>query len=312
VLRIRFTAEDLLRTRFLSAPAPLVELSMAAGAWCGNGRGLLGPWVARARRALPREALPLLELVSDAGAVEYLWALDHDVDAAVERVLSSPSRYVRESLDAVGRPGSAWTRGLASGERAAQAVLERALRSALPVFGAEHQRVRATWHTDVAHRKEVLMSSGLGAVLESVFPRASWRGDVLEVPHARDLAIELEGNGVVLLPTAFRLGSTMIGSAMPDQPRVVVYPAHVPMPLIGDSARTPALTPLLGRTRTAVLRTITRNPSSTTSQIAAALGISPGRASEHAGVLRDAGLITSHRHRNTVRHVPTPLALEIG
>jgi DNA-binding MarR family transcriptional regulator len=84
------------------------------------------------------------------------------------------------------------------------------------------------------------------------------------------------------------------------------------MPLLEASERTPALTPLLGRTRTAVLKTITRNPSSTTSQIAALLGISPGRASEHAGVLRDAGLITSHRHRNTVRHLPTRLGMEIG
>ncbi|MGZ3143814.1 winged helix-turn-helix transcriptional regulator [Lentzea chajnantorensis] len=310
MLRIRFTAEDLLRTRFLPAPAPLVELSLAAGALCGNGRGLLGPWVARTRRALPREALPLLELVSDAGAVEYLWALDHDFDTAVDRVLASPPAYVRESLAAVGRPGSAWTRGLASGDRSAQAVLERALRSARPVL--DHQRVRAAWHTDVAHRREVLMTAGLGAALESVFPAARWHGDVLEVPHARELAIDLGGEGVVLLPTAFRLGSTLLGSAMPGQPRVVVYPARVPMPLIEASERTPALTPLLGRTRTAVLRTITRNPSSTTSQIAAALGISPGRASEHAGVLRDAGLITSHRHRNTVRHVPTPLGLEIG
>lgn len=312
MLRIRFTAQDLLRTRFLSASAPLVEMSLAAGVLCGPGGGLLGPWAARTRRVWPREALPLLELVSDAGAVEYLWALDHDFDAAVDRVLASPPRYVRESLDAVGRPGSAWTRSLAAGDRAAQGVLERALRAASRVFGADYQRVRATLHTDVAHRREILLSGGLGAALESVFPRASWRGDTLEVPHAADIDVGLDGNGMVLLPTAFRLGSTMFGSAMEGEPRVVVYPAHVPMPLLEARERTPALTPLLGRTRTAVLKVITRNPSSTTSQIAASLGISPGRASEHAGVLRDAGLITSHRHRNTVRHVPTSLGMEIG
>ncbi|WP_154697522.1 winged helix-turn-helix domain-containing protein [Lentzea guizhouensis] len=184
------------------------------------------------------------------------------------------------------------------------------MRSAWPVL--ESERMRATWHTDVAHRKEVMTAGGVGAALAGVFPRASWQGDTLEVRSPLDLTIDLQGDGVVLLPTAFRLGSAMIGSAMPGEPRVVVYPAHVPMPLLEDSSRTPALTPLLGRTRTAVLRTIRRNPSSTTSQVAALVGISPGRASEHAGVLRDAGLITSHRHRNTVRHVPTTLGLEIG
>jgi len=312
VLRIRFTAQDLLRTRFLSASAPLVEISLATAALCGKDTSLLEPWRARMRRTFPREALPLLELIADAGAVEYLWALDHDFDAAVDAVLSSPSRYVRESLDAVGRTGSPWTRRLAEGDRAAQAVLERALRSALRAFGGEYERVRATLHTDMAHRKEILFSGGLEAALESVFRTASWHGDTLELPHANDIDLDLRGRGMVLLPTAFRIGSTLIGSPMPDQPLTVIYPAHIPMPLLEDSARTPALTPLLGRTRTAVLKTITHNPSSTTSQVAALLGISPGRASEHAGVLRDAGLITSHRHRNTVRHVPTKLGLEIG
>lgn len=41
--------------------------------------------------------------------------------------------------------------------------------------------------------------------------------------------------------------------------------------------------------------------------LAGLLGISPGSASEHAKSLRLAGLVTSHRHGNTVRHYITPL-----
>lgn len=312
MLRIRFTAQDLLRTRFITESAPMVEMSLAAAALCCNDPGVLAPWVSRTRQRFPREAAPLLELVSRAGAMEYLWALDHDFDAAVDTVLSSPARYVRESLDAIGSPGSPWTRKLAEGDRSAQTVLERALRSAAQLFGGDYERIRATLHTDMAHRKEILFADGLGAAVASAFRSASWRGDTLEIPHTASLDIDLHGDGMVLLPTAFRISSAIIGSDMPGHPRTVVYPAHVPMPLLEQAERSPALTPLLGRTRTAVLKTITRNPSSTTSQIANALGISPGRASEHAGVLRDAGLITSHRHRNTVRHVPTKLGLEIG
>lgn len=301
-----------MRTRFLAASAPIVEVAFAANALCGNDNGLLGPWRARARRDFPREAMPLLELVSDIRTSEYFWAFDHDFDAALDTVLSSPGRWVREALEAVGRAGTPWTRSLAAGDREARKVLERALKSAMRAFDGEHARVRATLQTDMAHRKEIMFTEGLGAATASAFRNAKWHGDTLEIPYPQDVELDLQGRGMVLLPTAFRIGTTLIGSQMPDQPLSVVYPAHVPMPLLEATGRSPALTPLLGRTRTAVLRTITSNPSSTTSQIAASLGISPGRASEHAGVLRDAGLITSHRHRNTVRHVPTKLGLEIG
>lgn len=315
MLRIRFTAQDLLRTRFANTTTPMVDVALAVDALSGGGagvRGVLGPWITRTRQVFPREAVPLVELVRDSGAMEYLWALDDDFDAAVDTVLSSPVRYVRESLDAVGRPGSPWVRQLAEGDHEAQEVLERAVRSVMRLLGGEHERIRATHHMDLAHRKEILFAKGLGDAVASVFGAAWWSGDALELPCDSDLEIDLAGRGMVLLPTAFRTGTTLVGTEMPGQPLTVVYPAHVPMPLLEESDRSPALTPLLGRTRTAVLKAITRAPSSTTSQIASVLGISPGRASEHAGVLRDAGLISSHRHRNTVRHVPTRLGLEIG
>jgi DNA-binding transcriptional ArsR family regulator len=35
--------------------------------------------------------------------------------------------------------------------------------------------------------------------------------------------------------------------------------------------------------------------------------VTPTTASHHTNVLRDAGLITSHRHANTVLHTLTPL-----
>jgi DNA-binding MarR family transcriptional regulator len=44
-----------------------------------------------------------------------------------------------------------------------------------------------------------------------------------------------------------------------------------------------------------------------TGEIARRLRISPAAASQHTTVLRNAGLLVSHRHRNTVRHTLTPL-----
>jgi DNA-binding transcriptional ArsR family regulator len=49
----------------------------------------------------------------------------------------------------------------------------------------------------------------------------------------------------------------------------------------------------------------------TTTELARRLRISPGGASQHATVLREAGLVTSRRQRNTVRHSITKLGLDL-
>lgn len=78
-----------------------------------------------------------------------------------------------------------------------------------------------------------------------------------------------------------------------------------------DARRTssPALARLVGRTRAAVLFAARTRP--TTSELARRVGISAASASEHATVLREAGLITTHRHRNTVRHTLTRIGVDL-
>ena len=78
-----------------------------------------------------------------------------------------------------------------------------------------------------------------------------------------------------------------------------------------DARRTssPALARLIGRTRAAVLFAARTRP--TTSELAQRVGISAASASEHATVLREAGLITTHRHRNTVRHTLTRIGVDL-
>jgi DNA-binding MarR family transcriptional regulator len=45
----------------------------------------------------------------------------------------------------------------------------------------------------------------------------------------------------------------------------------------------------------------------TTSELAALLGVTPSAVSKHTAILREAGLISTHRDRNTVLHSLTPL-----
>lgn len=49
----------------------------------------------------------------------------------------------------------------------------------------------------------------------------------------------------------------------------------------------------------------------TTSELAERAGVSVSSASEHASVLRRAGLIHSSRQRNAVRHALTPIGLAL-
>jgi DNA-binding transcriptional ArsR family regulator len=66
---------------------------------------------------------------------------------------------------------------------------------------------------------------------------------------------------------------------------------------------------LFGRTRALVLRTLC-DSNRTTGEIARSLDISMASASEHASLLRAAGLVASERYGNTVEHWLTPLGLD--
>jgi DNA-binding transcriptional ArsR family regulator len=68
------------------------------------------------------------------------------------------------------------------------------------------------------------------------------------------------------------------------------------------------LAAVLGTTRARVLRALA--DEHTTSGLARVLGISLASASTHAAVLRDAGLVTSRRQGQSVRHTLTSLGAQ--
>jgi DNA-binding transcriptional ArsR family regulator len=82
---------------------------------------------------------------------------------------------------------------------------------------------------------------------------------------------------------------------------VLVYP--VDRHLGWDNpAQVRSLANLLGRTRSSVLTTIAESPHLTTKELASLLGISPAGASQHATVLREAGLISTRREGGAALH----------
>lgn len=120
--------------------------------------------------------------------------------------------------------------------------------------------------------------------------------------HAAEV-LHLGGRGLRLVPSYFCQGTPM-SLADPDLPPVLIYPIDQDLHWSHTGTTEPrALDALLGRTRAAVLREI--DIGATTTHLARRLRISPASASRHTTVLRDAGLVTTHRHGPAVLHTIT-------
>ena len=114
------------------------------------------------------------------------------------------------------------------------------------------------------------------------------------------------GRGLVLQPSLFWTGPPLV-ACHADRPGVLIYPALTPLPLPDGSTGRDPLAVLLGATRAAVLRLLTRQHSTT--GLARELQVSAASVSTHTKALREAGLITSHRDGKAVQHWCTPLGL---
>ncbi|MCZ4512725.1 winged helix-turn-helix domain-containing protein, partial [Streptomyces sp. ActVer] len=167
-------------------------------------------------------------------------------------------------------------------------------------------RMQARVDAECARRGRDLLHGGAEGLLGGLGPAMRWRAPVLEVEYVGgvDRDLHLGGRGLVLIPSYF-CWQKPVSFADPDLPPVLLYPLASAGPMPEQSAAEAPLSALLGRTRAAVLLAVTYG--ATNSEIARAVSVSPANASHHTTVLRDSGLIASHRHANTVLHTLTPL-----
>ncbi|GAB3963017.1 ArsR/SmtB family transcription factor [Plantactinospora veratri] len=139
--------------------------------------------------------------------------------------------------------------------------------------------------------------------------------------YPADRELHLDGRGLLLVPSFFcaRIPVTLLD---PELPPVLVYPVDRlgglmpapgegagPVPATGGEAGRAALAALIGKTRARVLEVV--GDGCSTGEVARRLNISAAAASQHTTVLRNAGLLVSHRDRNTVLHSLTPLGRAI-
>jgi len=317
MLHLPFTAEDVARTRFAPAPAPMLELT-AALATLQRRDPLFGPWRHRTARVLPRAVNPLFELVpASLRGPLFLDPITLNFEDGLDTVLSTPTQEAQDELHTVlaERPRiSPWVRSLEQREPGAWRELRDALVAGYETLLASHwPQIRACYQAELELKGRQWASAGVGAVLTAIHPGTQWDGSALHIPVESRLRISLRGLGVTLMPSVFWRGRPLF-TRHPDGSLVIVYPAATPLPLAstsrnGDDDGRSSVVALLGSNRAGVLAAATS--ASTTTQLARAAGISLASASEHATILRNAGLISSRREGRRVAHSVTWLGQQL-
>jgi DNA-binding transcriptional ArsR family regulator len=321
MLRIHFTPTDLARTHVAEGPDPLWEVVFSLHMLRARyGRVPFAEWRRDVRADLGRhgntdEVRQLLPLVPDASYFpdfltppEGLLGLEEGVEAIVATSRGRIDHELGILNERVGAPS--WSRELTDRSPHARRRLgtmisgyhEHAL---APYWPAIQRRAAA----DRAVRTRARQTGGVGGVhglLAGFRPAMRWRPPVLEIPaHPVDRDLHLQGRGLLLVPSQF-LWSRPVPLADPDLPPTVLYPLDrdpdwmKPAPHGGAGAAGDPLARLLGSTRARVLRASVTVPN--TSELARHVGISASAASQHAAVLRESGLLMSHRHANSVFH----------
>ncbi|MET8257238.1 winged helix-turn-helix domain-containing protein [Micromonospora sp. NPDC005205] len=323
MLKIHFSGEDILRTRVAPAADPVWELVLSLHVLRGRTRD---PLTANWRRSVARD----LRQDSASEQLRLLFALNpprgyfpdfltpyasvEGFEAGLDALRRTPAELLHRDLSVLAAenqlPSSA--AALARGEVSALHHLAESMEqyrslAISPYWG----RIQAAVAADRTRRARALLDGGVEGLLASLRPTMRWESGVLEVhsyPHSREL--HLDGRGLLLVPSFF-CAATPVALLDPALPPVLVYPVDRLGALVSadadaaSGAARESLAALLGRTRAAVLQA--SDEGCTTGEVARQLNISPAAASQHATVLRNAGLLVSHRERNSVLHTLTPL-----
>ncbi|MDG4793215.1 winged helix-turn-helix domain-containing protein [Micromonospora sp. WMMD1082] len=324
MLKIHFSAEDIFRTRVAPAADPVWEVVLSLHLLAGRSRdSLLAGWRREVSRELRQQedvdALRLLSALSPPRGYfpDFLTPYEslHGFEAGMEALRRTPVALLQRDLTllANGRSGSlpAGVAALARGEPDALGHLTETMgRYRELALGPYWPRVQAAVEADRVRRARAMLDGGIEGLLTTLRPGVRWESGALEIPaYPSNRELHLRGRGLLLVPSFF-CANTPVALLDPQLPPVLVYPVDRLGGLTADRAGADgtgreALTALLGRTRAAVLAAT--DDGCTTGELARRLHISAAAASQHATVLRNAGLLISQRDRNTVLHTLTPL-----
>ncbi|MGP3947540.1 helix-turn-helix domain-containing protein [Streptomyces sp. 7N604] len=318
MLRIHFTGLDLARVRIAARPDALWESVLSFHRLRDKqGASIFRQWRGETRTRLSGETRPLASLVPCRGYFpDFLTPPEGalGVEPAFEALRETPDHRLQRDMRLLGgersRPG--WMDGLAEGDKGALGRLIGILRSYHKAAIAPYwPHIRARIEGDRAARGRALLDGGADELLASLPRMVRWRPPVLEADYPVDRDLYLSGRGLLLQPSFF-CRRTPVTYHDRDLTPVLVYPVEHTAESAPSAAPVRAyaddpcsLGKLVGHTRSAVLQTI--GQGCTTSELARRVGVSAASASQHASVLREAGLVLTLRHGNAVLHTLTPL-----
>jgi DNA-binding transcriptional ArsR family regulator len=319
--RIHFTADDLARTRVAASLGPLAEtlfgLVAIRSAWPVPA-AMLG-WRDRMRRSLTPALKPLADLAPQRTFGVDLWSLIGEaptIEQGLAALQALRPQVIRAELADYTRhstlPATTWR--LADRNGTARRELAAAAQVAYRTLVEPYWRRVAT-HLDAErsawHRHQ--LDGGMERLFARLGPGVRWVSPVLHVRSYSHVDVHLGGRGLTLVPSLF-VGEMplLLTDPAPFAPPRLVFPTPldaVSLTTLEAGPSPHALGRLLGRTRARVLAEIAEGCSTT--ELAHRTRISLGAASHHATVLRQAGLVATHRDGPAVRHILTPLGMAL-
>jgi DNA-binding transcriptional ArsR family regulator len=331
--RVHFNADDLDRIEVVDTLGPLAEtfLALSLLRWPeARPRGLLSEWPQWVAPRMTPRIRPLVPLLPPGGrGVDLFTVVGHasTIDQGIGTLMTVPDEVLGDEIDYFDRnwqrlPSVAW----ASADRHGPgriALVDAAVAAYGALIAPYWRSILAQLRAEQAVRKRILAQRGGAGLLESLQSQwIRWRPPVLYVdtPTLRGLhpgRVFLHGRGIVLVPSLFTgdYPSMHLSLAREDAIPMLVFAATsigdvaTAKPSAGGDQAQAALAPLIGRTRANALSAI--GDGCTTTELAAAIGTSLAAASQHAAVLREAGLIITSRHGRAVLHTLTPLGAEL-
>ena len=314
---LRFSPDDLLRCRF--AISPVLETLFAVRLL--SPQETPGPhqrWLADVRpRLADLDLRPISLLQPRRGYTPDFLSPPPTgplsrFDDELARIAATDNHRVREEIarslaDTPGAAASPTGRLLSGNPAKVLSLLVSLVRQAWEILVEPvWPQVRALLDADVGFQTRRLAEGGLDRLFAELHPRLRWNGDVLTREYGDDDHRDLRGEGLILVPSAFKWDQVVVIVDPPWQP-AAIYPArglgNLWHPL--DAGRHAALGRLIGKTRATLLADLEQ--PATTTMLAHRHALATGTVSEHLTVLRDAGFVVGERHRHEIRYRRTPL-----
>lgn len=335
MLRLHFTAADLARVR-TTVLGPLAETELAL--WNlqqRDRRAVFGDWRSRTGPRVPADGRDLARfLARPAGGLVDLFSLTGPaagIDEAVDLLRRVPHRQLAEEFTfhpGMARRRAPWLGRVLEGDGAARERMTRALSQCHEVAVAPYwDRIQHHLNLELTLLGQLTARSGVAALFGHLHPMLWWKAPVLEIPGYRHWQasgdLHLSGRDLVLVPSVFGGPAPQLFTRREGHQVLLIYPALRDLPAASaiwsgsayapntSATAPPPLIALLGRTRATVLTAIADHGLCTTTELAAHTKVSLASASEHATVLRRAGLIAVTRDRKHARHSISPAGLSL-